>query len=237
MVDQVSLASTLSVNQEKWLFPTKEGLKPTKVGWCRAFEAVAFHAGEELHTSEGMPRFTGHSARSSGAFHLAKANLGLWRIQLFGQWQSAAFLRYVRDSPLANLNELATEASLAQSIENARRELQLLKQVSLEDPKQLAVVDLESVEERPVPKTPEVDEPANYVCNNNSRGKIHRIWVMSEAIHPRHWRAKCGWYFGRGLTDYQTFLQVPQGTKCKACFGLKRCPKDHSDSSSSTSSS
>ena len=237
MRDQVKLANSLPLNAGKWLFPTSEGLKPSKVGWCKAFEQVAITAGEELTTKDGNARFTGHSARASGAFHLAKSNVDLWRIQLFGRWQSAAFLRYVRDSPLANLNQLASEASLSQSIENARRELQLLKRCSREEEQQLAVVDLDMLEDQPIPQTPEVEGAANYVCNNNSRGKIHRIWIRSESVHPRHWRAKCGWYFGKGLTDYQMHVSIPPGIQCKACFGLKKHPKDRSDSSSSSSSS
>ncbi len=173
----MKLACSLPQNVEQWLFPTAEGAKPSKIGWCKAFEQVAILAGEELTTKDGNPKFTGHSARASGAFHLAKSNVDLWRIKLFGRWQSAALLRYVRDSLLANLKQLASEASLSQSIENARKELRLLKRCSREEEHQLAAVDLDMLEDRPIPQTPEVEGAANYVCNNNSRGKIHRIWV------------------------------------------------------------
>ncbi len=42
----------------------------------------------------------GHSMRVSGAQHLAKAGIDLWRVQVFGRWGSAAVLKYVRDSLL-----------------------------------------------------------------------------------------------------------------------------------------
>lgn len=237
MVAQLTFASTQASNCGSWLFPTKDGLQPTKAGWSKSFERVAEKAGLPLQTEDGLPRFSGHSARASGAFHLAKSNVDLWRIQIFGRWKSAAFLRYVRDSPLANLNQLASEASLAQSLENARRELTLLRRVESEPFKAgLAPLEVETVEELPLPETPVVEGPAKYVHNNNSAGKIHVVWVQTETIHPRHWRAKCGWYFARGLTDYAAHSEIPPGNKCRKCFNMTaRHPKVQASSSESSS--
>ena len=238
MVAQVSFASKQETNLNSWLFPTGEGHQPTKAGWGKAFEKVAENDGISLQTAEGLPKFSGHSARASGAFHLAKSNVDLWRIQLVGRWKSAAFLRYVRDSPLSNLNQLASEASLTQSIENARRELALLKKVTSQEVKDvLAPLDAMSIEEEPLPETPIVEGPAKYIHNKNSAGKIHVIWVQTETIHPRRWRAKCGWYFGRDLTDYAAHSEIPPGNTCRKCFNLVARRSNVQASSSESSSS
>ena len=229
MVAQLTFASTQASNCGSWLFPTKDGLQPTKAGWSKSFERVAEKAGLPLQTEDGLPRFSGHSARS---FPPCKIQCGFVAYPNF-----RTFLRYVRDSPLANLNQLASEASLAQSLENARRELSLLRRVESEPFKAgLAPLEVETVEELPLPETPVVEGPAKYVHNNNSAGKIHVVWVQTETIHPRHWRAKCGWYFARGLTDYAAHSEIPPGNKCRKCFNLTaRHPKVQASSSESSS--
>ena len=95
----------------KWLFPTDAGTQPTKRGWAGTFQGIAALMGHELSTSAGAVRYSGHSARASGAQHLAANGIELWRIQLFGRWSSTAFLKYVRNAPLSALKDLANEAS------------------------------------------------------------------------------------------------------------------------------
>ena len=120
LLRQVDYAKNFGANFEGWLFPTQEGAKATKRGWCRTFTAIASEQGLETEWNNGAPKYTGHTARASGAVHLALAKVDLWRIQLFGRWTSSAFLRYVRSAPLASLHELALETvKVPQSLQSS----------------------------------------------------------------------------------------------------------------------
>ena len=107
----------------KWLFPTATGEQATKAGWVATFEWVASQLGEPLESPTGARRFTGHSARATGAVHLATTQVELWRIQLFGRWGSEAFKLYVRNAPLTQLHMLAQESSVQTALSAARAEL------------------------------------------------------------------------------------------------------------------
>ena len=200
MVAQLALSSSTPGNVCQWVFPTSDGNKPTKKGWSATFMEVALKANLDTHDANGAPRFSGHSARASGAFHLALCKVELWRIQLFGRWSSQAFLRYIRAAPLANLHELAIEAASP-------------GQPLCAPPPQLQIAD--AVEHALVPLNQEMQEeladeeapmanPVNdvFISNSATGGKVHKILCKSEQVHPRHWRTRCGWYFGRGLTAY-----------------------------------
>jgi len=78
------------------IFPTGGGEPATKIGWADTFQAIAAVLGIPLHHPNGARIFTGHSARVTGARHLASTNVELWRIQLFGRWGSSVFLHYIR---------------------------------------------------------------------------------------------------------------------------------------------
>ena len=239
MAAQVAVASTIPGNNVGWLFPTSEGDMPTKQGWVRTFTEVAKSLGLETHWDNGAPRHTGHSARASGACHLAKAGVDLWRIQVFGRWSSAAFLRYVRTSPLASLSNLSTEAAIADSIAAAKLELRALAgpvNRRLEDPQQVVPVSSEMIAES-VPDHSEPKATTEYVSNTSTGGKAHEILVKGDDFHPREWRTYCGWYFGRGLTNYSIFSQVPSGKQCRVCFGARAAAMESSDSSDSSGSS
>ena len=240
MMAHVAFAKSIAGNREGWLFPTSEGQKPTKSGWCKTFMEVADRSGIIGYWDNGAPKFTGHTARASGAHHLAQAGVDLWRVQIFGRWSSAAFLRYVRSAPLASLSSLATESSLTNSIAAARLELQALAAQpgapQLEDPKELVPVNHDMiVEATPVKVIP----PAvrEFVQNTASCGKFHEVLVKGDSIHPREWRTRCGWYFGRGLTTYSLQNSEPSEARCKVCFPEARCETTSDSSTSSDSSS
>eukprot|EP00435_Cladocopium_sp_Y103_P044529 s39_g12.t1 len=235
---QVAFASTAPNNTAEWLFPTSSGGKPTKQGWVKTFTEVARMIGLPTHWDNGAPRHTGHSARASGACHLAQAGVDLWRIQVFGRWSSAAFLRYVRSSPLASLSNLASEAAISNSIAAAKTELRALSNHGpkmIEDPHQVVPISEEMLAEAaPEPVTP--GSSREFVANAASGGKIHEVLLKGDGFHPRDWRTYCGWYFGRGLTNYSLFSQVPSGVQCKVCFRA-RGPTAEPDETSTTSSS
>ena len=66
--------------------------------------------------------------------------------------------------------------------------------------------------------------------------KVHVVLSKGNDLHPRHWRARCGWNCGRGLTNYSIFDKIPLGQACKVCL-LARSQSDGSSSSTSDSSS
>ena len=243
LVDQVEFAQQMDENIQGWLFPCQDGSKPSKAGWACIFKQIA--AAEGLSTAQlnGAEKFTGHSARVSGAQHLAKANIELWRIQLFGRWSSEAFLRYIRDAPLQNLYSLANEASLQQSIQAAKSELQRLGRDISEMKNQIGV-QLQATQEmfeevEPVETTETSADPAkdSFVVNLAFAGKVHRILAWGNELHPRHWRTRCNWHFGRGHTAYMTAPSVPNGTKCRRCFRIRETESNSSVSNSSSSTS
>ena len=238
MAAQMAFAVTVAGNEGGWLFPTATGQKPTKRGWCTTFMMVAESLGLGTTWENGAPKFSGHTARASGAHHLAKAGVDLRRVQIFGRWSSAAFLRYVRSSPLASLSSLSTEAALSNSIEAAKKELRALTTASspnrMEDPKHLIPITAEMAAES-VPIDPVKTSSSRYVSNMSCGGKIHEILVMGDDFYPRDWRTRCGWYFGKGLTTYSLFDQIPSGCKCRICF--RNSPPEGSGSSTSSTSS
>lgn len=84
----------------------------------------------------------------------------------------------------------------------------------LEDPKRVIPVSEEMLTEvspEPMP----VSEKREFVLNSAAGGKVHVILSKGEDLHPRHWRTRCGWYFGRGLTNYSIFDKIPSGQPCK----------------------
>jgi len=231
---QVGKATALTENIEGWLFPTVRGERATKKGWQAAFTSAAAAAGLPIQSPNGAILYTGHTARASGACHLAQANVDLWRIQIFGRWSSDAFLRYVRSAPLANLNRLASEASLQQAISAARTELRALSTISQPS---VAPVSLEMIDEVEPPRMQQVEGLEKFVRNKSGGGKFHVVWFKSDSVHPRNWRTKCGWYFGRGHTEFELSQADPTHDQCRVCFGLRSWPSQNSSSSSSSSDS
>ena len=55
-------------------------------------------------------------------------------------------------------------------------------------------------------------------------------------LPPRQWRSKCGWFFGRGYTEFELLAQ-PTGHRCRVCFRIGAIPESLRHTSSSTSSS
>lgn len=140
----------------------------------------------------------------------------------------------VRSAPLANLNRLASEASLQQAISAARAELVAISSATKPA---VAPVSLEMIDEVEPPHIEQVEGAERFVRNRNGGGKFHVIWFKSENVHPRNWRTKCGWYFGRGLTEFELTEAEPTLNQCRVCFGLRTWPSQQSSTSSSSSDS
>lgn len=228
------------------LFLTQDGGVPSKQGWADTFQALAARLGLATHHPNGARAYTGHSARVTGARHLASTQVELWRVQLFGRWGSEVFVHYIQEAPLAQLDSLALEASAKMSIQEAKLQLQdLLRRSSemLNHPISSSPSDmLEDCEAGMDPASPQMQVTEELVLNLNAGGKLHRPLISNIEDHPRVWRTKCGWRFGNTHTDYEWIKSeedIPaQARKCSKCFpSLKRTTSSSSSSSSSSSTS
>ena len=229
------------------LLPQPDGSTSTKAGWADTFE----HLGKQLKlpilTDTGLRRFTGHSARATGAIHLAHTHTELWRIQLFGRWGSDCFLRYVRDAPLSQLFGLAQEATLQTSLAAARAELAAILAKVPDSANRTATTDftaqkIEVLAECEAANTlvPDVPVPACplFVVNLAPDGKVHKVGRSGPHLPHYLWRAACSWPFARHHADYDLTDTRPTDRKlCAKCFKLPKTKESDEESSSSSSSS
>ena len=248
MVDQLHFASQFT---QGVLFPSEDGIRPDKLGWAATFEWIAQRIGEPLTTTSGVKRFTGHSARASGAVHLAETQVELWRIQLFGRWGSECFKLYVRSAPLAQLTHLSQETAVSASLAAARAELAAvlekvktlqhdvahtsIAQQSVQD-----LVDCEAAEpliSHQVPASHSSSYP--FVLNCSSLGKLHRVVPYSPGTPHHLWHTRCSWFFARHAGDYSLEASIPENTnRCLKCFkDFSPQAQQGRDTSSSSSSS
>ena len=66
------------------LFTSYDGTVTTKAGWADTMQAIGKLLKLPLLSEHGSRRFTGHTARATGAVYMAQTQTELWRIQLFG---------------------------------------------------------------------------------------------------------------------------------------------------------
>ena len=224
------------------LFQDHLGERTTKSGWADTFQELARRLGLPITHGNGARAYTGHSARVTGARHLAASQVELWRIQLFGRWGSEVFLHYIQDTPLTQLNDLAQESSARLSIQAAKEELLTLIRSAQNLKPQLALPNLDMLEDcenaadlAPAP----ADSGTEFILNTNGGGKLHRALDRDPTEHPRSWRTRCGWRFGRETTEHQWISSTEAENysaraKCSKCFPQTR---QHPSSESSSSSS
>ena len=95
------------------LFPTADGLAPSKQCMIQAIESVLQSAGIELtrvdESGNLKRRFGGHTLRVSGAQFLASAGTPTPLIQLLGRWSSMAVERYIQMAPLSIVPEVPAQ--------------------------------------------------------------------------------------------------------------------------------
>ena len=231
------------VEEQTWIFTSENGEPPSKQGWADTFQELARMLGIPITHPNGARAFTGHSARVSGARHLASTQVELWRVQLYGRWGSNVFVHYIQDAPLAQLDSLALESSASLSIQEAKLQLQdLLRQVENLKQPPVAPMTLDMLEDCEAAvglvEDPSLPEVTKLVLNTNVKGKLHRLLAASPENHPKWWKTKCGWRFGQDHTEFEwvdedshTFAAA---TKCGKCFPNPKV--SNSSSSSSTSS-
>lgn len=227
------------------LFPAANGSVATKQGWADTFQEIARLLCIPVTHANGARCFTGHSARVTGARHMASTNVELWRVQLFGRWGSDVFKHYIQDAPLSQLDSLALETGAKLSIEEAKLQLQdLLRRTSAEASQMLATPPADMLHdcEASLEQTIALPEVDRFVKNANPGGKLHRPLDCSQALHPKEWRTCCGWKFGMSSTDY-TWVSEQEASlllrrqKCFKCFPEVSHQDQSTDSSSSSSNS
>lgn len=223
------------------VFPTDGNTPATKLGWADTFQCIAAALGLPTVHPNGARAYTGHSARATGAIHLAGTQVELWRIQLFGRWGSEVFLHYLQDAPVAQLDRLAIECSVHTSIRAARAELQQLlahtrqatalrEAVALPSPAMLADCEAAPPDEGPTHAF------RNETVRNNEGGKVHQVAARPLDSHPRMWRTRCGWPFAGPRADYEFLPEVPTANLCRRCFPNQRASTQSSTSTSSRAS-
>eukprot|EP00435_Cladocopium_sp_Y103_P052295 s1434_g16.t1 len=203
------------------MFPTTDGTPASKTGWADTFEILGKTLQLPCTYPNGARCFTGHTARATGAVHMASNQVELWRIQLFGRWGSQVFLHYIRDAPLKQLDKLALETSAQMSIEAAKSQLQdLLRRAKtglasvIACPSQEMIDDCETA-------APQLEPPRPTDVNilNTNGGKVHRTLVFGDAFHPREWKTRCSWHFGGPHTTYEVLEGAPSASEaCRKCF-------------------
>ena len=221
MVDHLQ---AIEVGSMSPIFPSGDGTSATKIGWANTFQAIAVRLGLPVSHPNGARLFTGHSARVTGARHLAATNVELWRIQLFGRWSSSVFLHYIQDAPNVQMQTLALESSAALSIQQAQAQLgALLRQIEDLKP-QVARVQAEMQHdcEASLGHITPISGSEPWVLNTSHSGKLHRALVWDKSVNPKSWRTRCGWNFASHSADYtmyESHLGGPeQVPKCLKCF-------------------
>ena len=247
MVGHLEWVSTLST---PFLLPQLNGLQSTKQGWADTFERLALRLGLATTSPTGARLFTGHSARATGATHLAhtQIKLKLWRIQLFGRWGSDCFKRCIRDAPLRQLHGLAQEASLrtfprccqgrTHGPSQLWRGIPSSPSGALRTQSVACLADCEAAEliTEPLP----VQTECGFVINRSRHGKVHKVVPKDHTLPHYLWHTRCFWYFARHQADYELSDSLaPHMIRCAKCVNLprRRLDKESSDSSSISSSS
>ena len=230
---------------EQLLFPAEDGLESTKKGWADTFEAIAKRLQLPTVHDNGARAYTGHSARVTGARFMAMRNIELWRIQLFGRWGSDVFLHYIQDAPVAQLDRLALESTAAMSVRKAQEELSTLQQrikdckATFMPPESQMLEDCEASVHLSVP---DENLPGVNFLNTAKGGRYHITLIYKLDIHPRRWRTRCGWPFGKNQAEYRICKDIPVNTahlRCSKCFPGSRpavapcTASDHEDTDTS----
>ena len=240
MKDQLQ---AIEVGPNAPVFPANGGEPATKIGWANTFQAIAAQLGIPLFHPNGARIFTGHSARVTGARHLASTSVELWRIQLFGRWGSSVFLHYIQDAPNIQMQTLALESSAALSIQQAQAQLEsLLRQIESIKPQVARVqADMQHDCEAALGDIAPITGSEPWVLNTSHAGKLHRALIWDKSVNPKSWRTRCGWNFASHSADYtiyESHLGGPQHvTKCLKCFPERKGHVESSETTSTTDTS
>jgi hypothetical protein len=202
------------------LFPARSGMSCTKAGVQATIVAAAEALGLDAKGPTGVPLFTGHALRATGAMFLAAAGLDANSVGLLGRWGSDVVRIYMREAPL--------------------RALQAIARVAVAPAAAGASGQLGAAAWAPMPGTPAAAlctlEP--FVINTKAHGGVPVVHVVSfEVPAYAEPRSKCGWRFGRAAGAARRVAAVPEGALCCERCRHKAPVQSGSESSSASSSS
>ena len=258
---RLSLHPRLTRSHHLPLFPTAQGMAPSKYMVIQAFRRVIATTGTATMRRDPqgreLQRFAGHVMRVAGAQMLASSGVPVQLIQLLGRWTSQAVMRYVQEAHLVQLPSLPSAVIGNQSHDRHPGTLSQAVPATPVRQEQVAVVDKpnEDQEARPSQQAPSVDpevvrklqaqidviqqaiQKPTQAFVARHRGRVLHVGMLEE-LHtpPAHWRTKCGW--GYGLTNFVRLSEDYPGTRrCQKCFEISADHDSESESDSSSMSS
>ena len=140
---------------------------------------------------------------------------------------------------------LALESTAAMSVHKAREEPELLQRRIRDCKASFMPPELDMLEDcaASVHLAHQEDNlPGVTILNTSRGGKYHSTLIYKLDIHPKRWRTRCGWPFGKNQAEYQvceTLDSAPIHLCCIKCFPRSRTADPEprtSDSGSSVSS-
>lgn len=204
------------------VFPDRSGSIVNKSAVVSVIEETAAKLGLPLLDQFGNRRFGGHSMRVSGAQHLAAVGVPLLTIQLLARWASDVVLRYVAEAPLLAVGKIyrmnQAELQLNTVIDKNREELETLQRQHTSFKKEV----WEWLDDHKLLKGNKDNADGcnivEYIAS--PRLVLHIPLFQDWRNYPRAvWRAKCGWFFGRG-TEFSCCVEGPPDDPSRIC---KRC--------------
>ena len=206
------------------LFPHPEGRHLTKHEVTCIIREVIKLTGTTMQRpgplGEARDRFGEHVMRVSGAQLMARANIELYIIQLYGRWGSWAIERYVQESYLHGPTNVAKAVvdNLEGALVASGQELTKVIMDS-EDAAHMTNSEITKLIEESVHSA--VANMRKFIGNPDSTANIAHLPAISEqCAQSTFWHAACGWPYGRRNHIGLARLIEPW-TLCKKCVAAK----------------
>lgn len=193
------------------LFPDAQGKVATKAAMVAAFESVLTRAGLPTRDAAGRRRFGGHSCRVAGCRFWVLHGVEVQKVQVFARWGSNIVLRYVADTPVADITRDAATASVAKKARSAKGpDFGKLQEAIADAVKQVEALRAE------VANLHTMANP-QYVLNASTHA-AHRVLVGGVGTNPSVWKTFCGWRFGGAKFTLAAQGPSPGARRCEKCF-------------------
>jgi len=208
--------------EELPLFPNADGQHLTKYEVTCIIREVIKLTGTALQRpgplGEAKDRFGEHVMRVSGAQLMARANIELYIIQLYGRWGSWAIERYVQEAYLHGQQNVAKTVveNLAETIEQAAESTTKVIMDST-NAAHMSTDELMQLVEKTVHVA--ITNQRRYIGNPIS-DKAHLPAINEKCTQSTFWHAACGWPYGRRNHVGVERIIAPW-TLCKKCVEAK----------------
>ena len=205
------------------LFPDAVGNFVCKSKVVGSFEQLALRLGEPLIDDLGRNRVGGHSARVSGARHLANMGLELYKLAVLARWSSPVLLRYVGEAPLKTITSDCQRLLAGQHLHKILQETKdLLQDQRLPNLREevRSLIDAHPL----VSKIAAAVEVFKFVVNT-ATSVIHRIDhdPLDPFNHSSEVVTLCGWKARRSVCTFHHGFpdEVASLRPCglRGCFG------------------